>query len=322
MNGDMHPTGSTPGTPDPFEVITLAEALRRGVTRDDLVTLVRRGKARRDFRGVYRLGSPQESTSPTPSIAAASAHLGPEACAILGSAVHLHGIHGIVGDRPPEFALPSGLERQQRPGLALHVWKVHPDDVTVVDGIPTTTVARTLADVCRLLPRMQAVACLDSAVHQGLLGIDAVPQLGLFMARRPHCVSGRRRLLECRVGAQSPLETRVRLRASDGGLPPDELQVAIRDGGGRPLGFGDAGYHLPDGSWLVVEADGRAVHEAPRAVVHDRRRQNDFLNAGARIVRFTWSDTLVPGYIPSVLRPLLQSAGWRPASVPPVARLS
>ena len=305
------PVPSAPG------VLRMAAELAAGTRPAALHSRVRRGTLVRPYRGTYldpRLAAEDPARQ---QLKAAAAHLGPEAVAVLGSAVQLHGIHGLLGDRLPELALPPGLERLQRAGVVLRFWTIHPDDVTLVDGIPVTTVPRTLADICRYLPRMQAVACLDSAVHLGLLDAEAIAGLGLYMARRPHCVAGRRRLAEFRIGAQSPLETRVRLRACDAGLPPDELQVPIRDGDGRLLGYGDMGYRLPDGTWLIVEADGRSVHEAPEALLHDRRRQNDFLRAGAPIVRFTWADTTSAGCIPSVLRPLLQAAGWRPPRRPP-----
>jgi hypothetical protein len=160
---------------------------------------------------------------------------------------------------------------------------------------------------------MQAVACLDSALDLKLVEQSSLPDIAQLMRRKPMCVSARRRLAECRVGAQSPLETRVRLRATDEGLPPDELQVPVVSPAGAVLGYGDMGYRLPDGRWLIVEADGRSVHELPEAVLHDRRRQNSFSAlADVSVLRFTWPDTQSRLTIPNVLRPLLEREGWRP----------
>jgi hypothetical protein len=133
------------------------------------------------------------------------------------------------------------------------------------------------------------------------------------MARRRNCVAGRRHAEEARVGAQSPLETRVRLEAADAGLPPDGLQVPVFSSDGALLGYGDMGYRLPSGGWLIVEADGRSVHELPAALLHDRRRQNAFLGEpDISVVRFTWDDTRHRSYIPSVIRPILARSGWLP----------
>ena len=231
---------------------------------------------------------------------------------MIGSAASIHGIQGVVARTVPELAVPPGLERAQRSGIHIHVWSIPDDERVFVDGLPVTSVVRTLADCARLLPRMQAVACLDSALNLGLIRIDGVTDLRSMMIRKRQCVAGRRRLLEARVGAQSPLETRVRLHASDGGFPPDAMQVPIRDSSGRLLGYGDIGYELPDGSWLIVEADGRSVHELPEALLHDRRRQNSFLGANVTsLLRFTWEDTKHSAHIPNVLGTALAKAGWR-----------
>ena len=48
-------------------------------------------------------------------------------------------------------------------------------------------------------------------------------------------------------------------------VPPDELQVEIRDDDGRFLGRGDLGWRLGDGRWLIAEIDGREFHETPEA---------------------------------------------------------
>lgn len=292
-------------------LIHMADVADLGISRDTIHADLRTGRLNRMHRGVYCL--PTTTDDELLALRAAYLHLGQESTGVLGAAQQLLGIQGADGTRPPEFALPPGLEKRQRADIRLRFWRIPEDDRTTVAGIPVTTVHRTLADSCRLLPRLQAVSSLDSALFHGLIRPEELPGLAALMERKPHCVSGRRRLLEARVGAQSPLETRVRLRANDAALRPDALQVPIRSGSGALLGYGDMGYALPRGGWLIVEADGRFVHEQPAAVLHDRHRQNSFLSHGsADIVRFTWSDTLGTTYIPSVLRPILDTAGWRP----------
>ncbi|WP_307813941.1 hypothetical protein [Micromonospora luteifusca] len=53
---------------------------------------------------------------------------------------------------------------------------------------------------------------------------------------------------------------------------------------------------------MIAEADGRGPHAVPEAVFADRRRQNRLVNAGWTVLRFTWSDTLRPDYIPWTVR--------------------
>ena len=291
--------------------LTRSDLLATGVTRSAIRSADAARRWTNPHRGVYAVAASPTAQSP---LWAAHIHLGPESIVVLRSAAAVHGISGVAGRFVPELAVPPGLEKTQRPGMHIRVWSIPDDQKCVVDGLPVTTIERTLADIARLLPRAQAVSCLDSALHLGLICVEDLRALDDLMHRRRQCVSGRRRLLEARPGTQSPLETRVRLQASDGGFPPDALQVPVCNSSGVLLGYGDMGYELPDRSWLIVEADGRSVHELPEALLHDRRRQNAFLAAEvSSIFRFTWEDARHPAYIPGVLGPPLMRAGWRPS---------
>lgn len=290
----------------------MEQAVSGGAGRDAVRDDVLRGRATRAHRGVYLVPG-FDAADEFQRERAALLHLGPGAYLVLASAASLHGMLGPVGARAPQLAVPPGLEKRQRSGIELHFWNIPHGELVVVDEMLATSVKQTLADCARLLPRMQAVSCLDSALHLGLISMQELLDLRGLMSRKRQCVAGRQRLLEARLGAQSPLETRVRLRASDAGFAPDALQVPIRSASSVLLGYGDMGYELPDGSWLIVEADGLRYHDQPDALLHDRRRQNAFLNARvASIVRFTWDDTAHDAYIPSVLAAALGKAGWRP----------
>lgn len=292
----------------------VADAVRAGHSRDSLRRDVDAGRLQRPHRGIV---TPPGERNDAERLAAALLHVGPEAVAVIGSAALQHGLQGLPLGWVPQIAVPPGLEKRQREGIDLHFWDLAEADLTVVDGIRCTRPRRTLADACRLLPRTQAVALVDSALHLGVVSEGELDAIECLMSRRRHCVTGRRWLRQARVGAQSPLETRVRLIAVDAGLPPDALQWEIRDAGGLVLGYADLAYRLPRGRILAVEADGQSVHSLPDALLHDRRRQNAFLSAaGVTVVRFTWEDTRTPAYIPSVLRPILNEAGWRPPRRP------
>jgi hypothetical protein len=287
----------------------MTQAVAAGRSRDSVQRDVEAGRVERLYRGVYSVPGSQDPLLP---LRAARLHLGQTAVAVLGSAAVAHGLQGMPNNHPPQMAVPPGLEKRQRAGLDLHFWDLPDGHVEEVSGLRVTTIARTLADSCRLLPRFTAVSLVDSALDQRLIDEDGLALARSLMARRRNCVPGRTALSQARRGAQSPLETRVRLRATDGGCPPDLLQVPVHDEAGRVVGYGDAGYRLPDGGWLIVEADGRSVHEAPPALLHDRHRQNAFVSVpGVIVVRFAWADTRDPATIPAVLWPILRRHGWR-----------
>jgi hypothetical protein len=77
---------------------------------------------------------------------------------------------------------------------------------------------------------------------------------------------------------------------------------------GFPLGFGDLAWKRPQRRTMVVEADGREPHEAPRARFRDRYRANDFTATGnVDMYRITWPDVVRPAYYIALLRRNLAS---------------
>lgn len=306
-----------PPVTDAHGLVRAADAPRRGLTRRALEYGATTEKLDRPFRGVYLA---RDSTDPHVLLRVALTSVGDGAIAVIGSAARVHGLQGLPRSWTPQVAVPPGAERRQRAGMEIHVWDVPADEIVVVDGVPVTSVVRTLSDTCRLLERSWAVALVDSALHLRLVDEGDLARVGALMARRPAAPAGRANLALARVGAQSPGETRVRLILTDAGLPPDLLQVPVRGRDGRVLGYADLGYRLPDGGWLVLEFDGRSIHERPEALLSDRRRQNAFLGRGdVSMLRFAWEDTYRPETIVSAVRPLLLAAGWTP---PTAASLS
>lgn len=187
----------------------------------------------------------------------------------------------------------------------VHQLTVDAADVTEVAGIPVTTPLRTVADVILRNDRYTAVSVLDSALNRGLVGKSDIAFVNRLLCGRRGAVAARGYLAQADGRAQSPLESRVRLRCVDGKARPDVLQHEVRDDDGYLLGVGDL-------AWLkarvIAEADGRAPHGTPDAVYADRRRQNLLVNAGWTVLRFTWADTLRPDYIPYTVRRAIAAA--------------
>jgi hypothetical protein len=230
-------------------------------------------------------------------IRAAVASLGADAFAVLESAAELHGIAGLRSGPTIHVSVPVRAPRPQRPNdpcLVVHQLTVRAGDVCRVGGIATTTPVRTLADLVLRLDRYAAVCLLDSALNRGLVGDADLASIPRLIRGRRGAVAARGYLAEADGRAQSPLETRTRLRCVDGRVPPDVLQLEVRDDDGYLLGIGDLGWRAPR---VIAEADGRGPHNTPEAAYADRR-----VNAGWTVLRFTWQDTLDPHYIPWTVR--------------------
>ncbi|MEU7609276.1 hypothetical protein [Micromonospora sp. NPDC049204] len=182
---------------------------------------------------------------------------------------------------------------------------VAPGEIGEVAGVRVTAPLRTVSDAILRVDRFSAVSILDSALNRGRITpahLDVIPNL---IRGRRGAVTARSCLAEADGRAQSPLETRTRLRCVDGRVSPDTLQLEVRDNDGYLLGVGDLGWRGPR---VIAEADGRDAHGTPEAAFADRRRQNRMVNAGRTILRFTWQDTLRPDYIPWTVRQAITAA--------------
>ncbi|MFE9693387.1 endonuclease domain-containing protein [Micromonospora sp. NPDC005806] len=228
---------------------------------------------------------------------------------MLDTAAELHRISGLRATAAIHVSVPAGrphVQRRADPDLVVHQLALGPADVCVIGGVPVTTPVRTVADVILRADRHPAVCVLDSALNRQLLTEPDLSLVLALIAGRRGAVAARSHLAEADSRAQSPLETRTRLRCVDGGVPPDVLQVEVRDADGYLLGIGDLGWR---NARLIAEADGRDPHRTPRAIYEDRLRQNRLVNAGWKILRFTWADTLRPDYIRETVKRALRRSG-------------
>lgn len=301
--------------PLPHPAFTTRDAaLARELNPSTIDSRLRRGIWTRVHPGVYAQDTsltslPTDSWGFDEHLAAARLYLGPQAVSYGTTAARLWGLQGVWRRHEVvELALPPGFERRQRPGFRLHTVQIAPQDVTDIDGHLVTTPARTVTDLLLRLGCDEGVAVTDSALHLGLIEESDFPAIRNRMFRRRGAVRGREHLGLARIGAQSPLETRLRLVAARGDLEPDQLQVPIYTDDGVLLGFGDMGWKrklLRPGvrKWLIAEADGVDVHSEVRALYRDRRRANDFLTRGnADIIRFTSEDLRVPAAVLATIR--------------------
>lgn len=215
---------------------------------------------------------------------------GPRATAVGAAALVLLNVQGLPQVITPEVMLPGRSARRTRAGIVVRRF----DPTMPALGIgpfrvaaPTWALAQTICE----LDRDHAVAVLDSALQRGTVtraAFDDVRRLarGRRGAARLHdwwhLVDGR---------SQSPLETRARLQCIDAGIPPDELQLPLKNAGGRLVALADLGWRLRGGRWLVAEIDGAGPHATPQALYRDRERQNAVNETGVvDMLRFTAED--------------------------------
>jgi len=293
-------------------VVTAAQCRDAGITDGQLKSLCRDRRWLRLNEGVYLINADELIGDPPRRslIRAALFSAGPHAVAVLNTAAELHNIAGLRRDDQIHVSLPGVRARPARvsdPAVRLHQLVLRPDDITVVDGNPVTTPARTIADLILRTDRFTAVSLLDSSLNRRILVAEELDLVRGLIAGRRGAVRARTWLDEADGRAESPLETRVRLLARDGGIPPDDLQHRIRSRTGQIVAIADLAW-LRYRRRVVGEADGAEAHDNPTAVFRDRKRQNEIIAAGFVPVRFTWSDTHDPAYVPYVVRAAIAAA--------------
>ena len=194
----------------------------------------------------------------------------------------------------------------RREGIRVHNGTtLSPADVTLIDNIPCTSLARTLLDICEDASRREVERALDVAEQQQILDMRAIDQVLDRANGRRGAKLLRSVLAEHRVGStftRNDLEEAFLAVARAAELPPDAVNVWIPfpDGGGAEADF------LYREQRLIVEVDGRSVHATRRAFHSDRRRDQRLMLLGWRVVRFTWRQAFYePAYVAATLRGLL-----------------
>jgi hypothetical protein len=287
-------------------LVTLAQARCRGLTLDEVRRRSRAGRWPALARAVYRLDAKREARRAR--IRAVLMSFGPQAVAVLQTAAELLGIAGLPRTESIHVSLPGFAARAARPSdpsVVVHQLVLSDGDVHPIDGMACTTARRTVADLILGTERLIAVAVVDSALNKGLVTPDDLDHMRALLRGRRGAINARRYLTEADGRAASPLETRVRLRCVDGRVPPDDLQHVVRDRDGYVLAAADFAWVR---ARLLGEADGRGPHDGPPALYRDRRRQNLLIAEGWTVLRFTWSDTVDPEYVPAMVRSALSSA--------------
>jgi hypothetical protein len=158
-------------------------------------------------------------------------------------------------------------------------------DVTVVDDIPVTSIARTLVDVARHRPVTAAVAAIDAALHGRLVTMGELDDVMLRCWNWPRIRRAQRALRLVDARSESPLESVSRLVLSWLRLPTPDLQPVVLDESGRAVGRLDFYW---DEFGVLGEADGRSKYDARAVLTAEKERQEALEDLGLIAVRWGW----------------------------------
>ena len=158
-------------------------ALAAGASAYTLDRAIVSGALERIAPGVYRVPVELEDREPWEMVRADHLRRSREAQAVHPGHVVSHQsaavVHGLQLRLHPAMSVHlTSVERapcsRREDGLELHHADSVTNDVVIVDGVRTTTLARTIADVLRTSRLPQSVAVLDAAVRDGLITAHAV----------------------------------------------------------------------------------------------------------------------------------------------------
>jgi len=275
-----------------------------GLGRRAIGHRLERGRLLAVHRGVYAVG--HRSLSRRGRWMAAVLAAGPGAVLSHRSAADLW---GILQSARPRIDVTRAGRRHGGLGIELfHCARLREDEVTKHEGIPVTTVSRTLLDLAAVLPPQRLERALREAEVRRL---GDPSSLGALLERHPRrrgTAALRAILASGRLGdgvTRSELEERFLAVLDAHALPRPQINAYVRTRG-RLLEC--------DCVWwverLAVELDGHAAHSPRTAFERDRARDRALSAAGWRVLRITWRQLHREAEaVAGDLRTLLRNAG-------------
>ena len=276
-------------------VLTTHEWQAAGASPKMLRTLARSGDLVRIRQGAYATRRAVDWAKDDPvrdhvlHVMAVRTWAGRDAVASYHSAATLHRLDLLESPRDSAvtLTLPAARrwERLRSAGVVFHCADLPPEHVTRLYNLPVTTAARTVVDLARTLPFVDAVVVADSALHAERAAKPELRQILDSCVSWPGVRQARRVVSFADERAGSALESAARVVFDESGLDPPELQVTI---------------HLPAHAFLVdffwrahrviVEADGLAKYAADKDLIAQFQRDRLLRDAGYKVVHFTWRE--------------------------------
>jgi very-short-patch-repair endonuclease len=187
-------------------------------------------------------------------------------------------------------------------GIRLLFETPDPADVSLYQGLPTTSRAAAVVDCLRLLPEPAAVALADRALQQRWLSLEDLVARTRARVGRPGSTQLCRLVRMVSGGERSAGERLLHRLFRKSDITGWRANVEIRDAAGL-IGVVDVAFSRVR---LAIEVDGWAFHTTPDRFQRDRQRQNRLIAAGWTVLRFTWHDlTDRPDYVLATVRALL-----------------
>lgn len=163
-------------------LVTAEQARQAGFTDSVLARLAQRARIERTARGVFRIPHfpPGRFSQYQEVVLWARANRGPHDVALSRATALV--VYGISDANPSaiHITVPKSarLRRQKPKGVVVHREDLTPEDVSVQEGVPVTTIGRTVIDLLRSGGRIDLVRqAISDARSEGFIGDAEARQL-------------------------------------------------------------------------------------------------------------------------------------------------
>ena len=260
-------------------LVTLVQLLSAGLTQSAIAKRVARGALHRVHRTVYSVGHAALSRE--------AKWLAPVLAAGPGALLDQLAAAELWQARRPRATTPITVLSPRRvriEGIKVHrANRIHPRDATSRNGIPVTSMARTLVDLTDVQTPYQLANVIHEAAFRGhfseLATLDAMERAN---GRRNLHVLKRALALNAggSAGTKSAHEDAFLALLAEAGRPEPLVNTELH-------GF-EVDFYWPE-LLLVVEVDGNG-HGRARSKADDARRDRAHRDAGCTVVRFSDED--------------------------------
>lgn len=267
-------------------VVTRAQALAAGATDSAIRRRVAAGQWQRVRPGAYAIGA--AATTWEQSVMATVLAAGDDVLASHRTAARLWGLVDRSGR--VEVLVPGDRVVRLR-GVTAHRSRHLPEvDRDQRDGIPCTSMARTLVDLAPSAGDRLVGRWVDLALRDGHADVVSIASRAADLTvRGRHLPTSLMAALAIRNDGYDPgrsaLESRVLAALARAGIESPVRQHPFERANGSK-GFIDLAY--PEDR-VAIELDGWAEHGLRSAFDADRVRGNELVLAGWRLLRFTWT---------------------------------
>jgi hypothetical protein len=283
-------------------LVTRDEARRCGLSSSQIKRRLACGRLVRVAPSVYRVGGAPVTWRQT---ALAACLAGPPGTVV--SHLTAAALHDLARPPPiPHVTLPPGANGAIG-AVMTHRSPLTALDVRTIDGIPSTSMARTLLDCASVVPFRELCDLVDTAFCSRACHPAVIPA----MIDRAQDGRGRKGVAALRsaigvwspgIAPGSPAEVRLLRRITEAGLEPPERQIDVHDAAGLTIGRIDLGWRRLRAGF-EYDSD---RHHNPRDWAQDESRQVRYRQAGWDVRRVgkhdlmpsaTWLDGHLRGLV-------------------------